>query len=76
MNRDELWQYLLPMMEQNADYQKALQRIKDAEADYLTLLETMSSQQKEILERYIAACEAADDVLLHLACQIGQTFIA
>lgn len=73
MNKDELWQYLVPMMERDPEYQEALQRIKDAEPDYLALLETLSSESREVLERYIAACEAADDLLLHLAYQIGMS---
>ena len=72
MNKDELWQYLVPMMEQDADYRQALQRLKEAEVDYLTLLETMTPENREVLERYIAACEAMDDPLIYLAYQIGR----
>ena len=71
MDRDELWRYLVPMMEQDPDYQQALQRLKEIEQGYLALLETLSPQQRDVLERYIAACEAADDPLLYLAYQIG-----
>ena len=73
MNQDELWQRLIPMMEQSTDYQQALQRLKEAEQDYLDLLETMAPEKREILERYIAASEAMDDHLLFLAYQIGLT---
>ena len=73
MDRDELWNYLIPMMEQDADYQQALQRLKEAEADYLVLLETMTPEKREVLQRYIAACEAMDDPLIYLAYQIGRT---
>lgn len=72
MDRDELWNYLVPMMEQDADYQQALQRLKDVESDYLLLLETMTPKNREVLERYIAACEAMDDPLIYLAYQIGR----
>ena len=72
MERDELWCYLVPMMEQDADYQQALQRLKDVESDYLLLLETMTPKNREVLERYIAACEAMDDPLIYLAYQIGR----
>ena len=73
MDRDELWNYLIPMMEQDADYQQALQRLKEAEADYLVLLETMTPEKREVLQRYIAACEAMDDPLIYLAYQIGRS---
>ena len=75
MNKDELWYYLVPMMEQDPDYQQALQKLKDVEPDYLALLETMTPENREILERYIAACEALDDPLIFLAYQIGRNIM-
>ena len=72
MEREELWRYLVPMMEQDSDYQQALQKLKEVEPEYLALLETLSSQQRDVLERYIAACEAMDDPLIYLAYQIGR----
>ena len=71
MDRDELWDYLVPLMEQDADYQQALQRLKEVEPDYLSLLETMTPEKREVLERYLAATEALDDPLIYLAYQIG-----
>ena len=71
MDRDKLWQYLVPMMEQDADYQQVLQRLNEAEVDYLVLLETMTPEKREVLQRYIAACEAMDDPLIFMAYQIG-----
>ncbi len=72
MDRDELWRSLVLMMEQDPDYQQTLQRLKEVEPDYLTLLETMAPEKREILERYIAACEVTDDSLIYLAYQIGR----
>ena len=72
MDRDELWRRLVLRMKQDADYQQALQRLKKAEVDYLSLLETMPLEKQEILEHYIAACEAMDDPLIYLAYQIGR----
>lgn len=71
MNADELWQRLVPMMEKNADYQQALRRVEETEKDYLALLETLSPENREVLQRYITACEAIDDPLLYLAYQLG-----
>ena len=73
MNKDDLWDYLAPMMEQDPDYQQALQKLKETEPAYLALLETMTPENREILERYIGACEALDDPLIFLAYQIGKT---
>lgn len=75
MEREELWRYLVPMMEQDSDYQQALQKLKEVEPEYLALLETLSSQQRDVLERYIAACEAMDDPLIYLAYQIGRNIM-
>lgn len=75
MEREELWRYLVPMMEQDSDYQQALQRLNAAEPDYLALLETMTPENREVLERYIAACEAMDDPLIYLAYQIGRNIM-
>ena len=72
MDRDELWYYLVPMMEQDPDYQQALQRLKEAEPAYLALLETLALENREVLERYIAAAEALDDPLIFMAFQIGR----
>ncbi|MBE6941147.1 MAG: hypothetical protein E7455_02520 [Ruminococcaceae bacterium] len=73
MNKDELWVHLVMKMEQDPDYQQALQRLKEAEPAYLALLETMTPENQEILNRYIAAAEALDDPLIFLAYQIGKT---
>ena len=73
MDRDELWRRLVLAMKQDADYQQALQRLKEAETAYFAILETMTPEKREVLERYIAACEATDDALIFLAYQIGRT---
>ena len=73
MAKDELWVHLVLRMEQDPDYQQALQRLKEAEPAYLALLETLTLENREVLERYIAATEALDDPLIFLAYQIGKT---
>ena len=72
MDKNELWNYLIPMMEQDPDYQQALQKMKEIEPKYLALLETMTAENQEILEQYITACENMDDPLIFLAYQIGR----
>lgn len=75
MNKDELWVHLVLRMEQDPDYQQALQRFKEAEPAYLALLETMTPENREVLERYIAAAEALDDPLIFLAYRIDQSIV-
>ena len=71
MDREELWRRLMLSAEQNVEYQKALQELKTVEEDYTTLLESLSAEQREVLERYISACEEMDEALVFAAYQIG-----
>ena len=72
MDREELWRKLVLVAEHSADYQQALQQLKEIEADYSALLETLAPEKQEVLERYIAACEAMDDALVLLAYRLGK----
>ncbi|MBE6957789.1 MAG: hypothetical protein E7447_01370 [Ruminococcaceae bacterium] len=71
MDREELWRRLMLSAEQNVEYQKALQELKTVEEDYTALLESLSAEQREVLERYISACEEMDEALVFAAYQIG-----
>ena len=71
MNENELWNQLMAKAGQDAEYQQALQRLKEVEAAYLALLETLSCSQRETLERYITACEEMDEALVFVAYQFG-----
>ena len=73
MDREELWRKLVLVAEHSTDYQQALQQLKEIEADYSALLETLAPEKQEVLERYIAACEAMDESLVYLAYQLGRT---
>ena len=73
MNREELWDRLTLMMGGDPEYQQALQRLQVAEAAYLAVVETMKPEDREVLDRYIAACEETDDAVIWLAYQIGRT---
>ena len=72
MEKDELLCYLVPMMDADPDYQQALQKLEEVEPEYLALLETLTPEQRDVLERYIAACEEVDDALLFLAYEDGR----
>ena len=72
MEKDDLLYYLVPMMDVDPDYQQALQNLQKVEPEYLALLETLSLEQRDVLERYIAACEELDDALLFLAYEDGR----
>lgn len=72
MEKDELLCYLVPMMDADPDYQRALQKLKKVEPEYLALSETLTPEQRDVLERYIAACEEVDDALIFLAYEDGR----
>ena len=71
MDRAELWCRLLSDAKQNAEYQQGLQKLNCVEQDYTALLKTLTPQQREIAERYIAACEEMDEALVFRAYQLG-----
>ena len=71
MNKDELWQILLANAEYNSEYQQAFQSLQRVEKEYMAFLETLPADQKELLERYIAACEEMDEALVLAAYQLG-----
>ena len=72
MGKDDLLYYLVPMMDVDPDYQQALQELQKVEPEYRALLETLNPEQRDVLERYIAACEELDDALLFLAYEEGR----
>ena len=72
MAKEELLCCLVPMMDTDPDYQQALRKLEKVEPDYLALLETLTPEQRDVLERYIAACEEVDDALLFLAYEDGR----
>ncbi len=54
------------------EYHQALEDLRKLEPDFAALREGMTETQRELLDRYIAACEALDDVLTHLAYRVGE----
>ena len=73
MEQEELLNVLMIMAENDTNYQQALLQLKEVETEYTALLETLPQKTQEVLERYIAACEAMDDALVLLAYQFGRT---
>ena len=71
MNKDELWQILLANAEYNPEYQQAFQKLQGVEKEYMAFFDTLPADQKELLERYIAACEEMDEALVFAAYQLG-----
>ncbi len=55
----------------NRDYLDALAELQKLEPDFRALREQLDAPHRELLDRYIAACEALDDAVVNLAYQIG-----
>ena len=57
---------------QDEHYQNCLQEVQELEEMYLRLREMLSIPQRELLDRYISACEELDHIMVQLAYQLGR----
>ena len=57
---------------QDKHYQNCLQEVQELEELFLRLREMLSTPQRELLDRYISACEELDHARAHLAYRIGR----
>lgn len=57
---------------QDKHYQNCLQEVQELEEMFLRLREMLSIPQRELLDRYIAACEELDHIMVQLAYQLGR----
>ncbi len=63
---------LLPQLRRDSEYQECYWRISALEPDYLAVREALTVDQREILDAYIAACEAQEDIRLYCAYELGR----
>lgn len=71
MEYEKIWDELFTRARTDPWYQECLLRVREAEIDYIGVLEKLSTKDKQIVEDYIAACEIIDDCMTVLAYQIG-----
>ncbi len=71
MNELEVWDGVTQLMKNDKEYQQCVSEILECEPDYLALKDFLTPLQWEQLERYISACETADDYRMFLAYQLG-----
>ena len=71
MDYEKMWDELMKRAKTDPWYQECLLRVREAEIDYIGVLEKLSTKDKQIVEDYIAACEIMDDCMTVLAYQIG-----
>lgn len=66
-----LWDELAQVMVHDEWYKHCIEAVEDAEGAYLAIYDGLTEEQREQLDHYIAACEAVDDSLIHLAYRLG-----
>ena len=72
MKEFNLWDALAETMVRDEWHQRCMEAVEDAEGDYLVVRDALTEEQRERLDNYLAACEALDDSLVHLAYKLGQ----
>lgn len=70
MKQDYWNQLLREAARKDAFYQELLAQCREAEKGYVGLLERLSSDDREMLERYISLCEALEHRMTQLSWDI------
>ncbi len=68
---DMVYPGLIEKAAKDEEYQKHLKTCESREKDYNRLCESFSDEQREIIEKYISACENMDYRLMQLAFWYG-----
>ncbi len=72
MDSSELLKRLAPVLEQDKDYLYFQQMVIETEPAFLALREGLTEDQRQVLDAYIGACEALDDIRMWYAWQLGR----
>lgn len=72
MDYKKLWDDLVAAAKTDTDYQQALKKVENLETVYLSVCSRLSSEEKAVIEDYIAACEALGDFMTLLAYRLGK----
>ena len=70
MKQDYWEQILLEAARKDQEYQCLLAQCRKAEKDYERILQSLSPDDREQLDRYITLCEELEHRLTLLACEI------
>ena len=71
MEKDNIWDILVDFAENDKQYQEALDRVKRLEPAFLAIRKSLSPEQQQTLDDYIAACEALDQCQTFLAAKLS-----
>ena len=72
MDYEKIWDDLVAAAKTDMDYQRALKDVKNLESHYLSVYNRLCSEDKAVIEDYIAACEALGDFMTLLAYRLGK----
>jgi len=69
---DAAWQRVMEKAKEDADYQELLVQCQNLTEGYQKILEKLSPEEQEELERYISCCEEMEYRLAQLAYETGK----
>ena len=72
MDYEKIWDDLVAAAKTDMDYQRALKDVKNLESHNLSVYNRLCSEDKAVIEDYIAACEALGDFMTLLAYRLGK----
>ena len=72
MDYEKLWDDLVTAAKTDENYQQALKEVENLESHYLEVCDRLSSEEKDVIEDYIAACEALGDAMMLIAYRLGK----
>ena len=72
MNYENLWEEVIKSAMKDPEFQWHQNMVQSAEEVYLEVCKSLSRDQKQAIEDYIAACEDLDDYLTVLAYDLGK----
>ena len=72
MYHDNLWEEVIKSAMKDPEFRWYQNMVQNTEKVYLEVCESLSPEQKQAVEDYIAACEDLDDYLTVLAYDLGK----
>ena len=71
MGKENLWDEMLELTQNDESYQQTLDRVKKLEPAFLAIRESLRPEQQQILDDYIAACEALEQCQTFLVAKLS-----
>ena len=72
MSYDNLWEEVMKTAMKDPEFQWTQNKLEKAEENYLEVCKSLTPEQKQVVEDYIAACEHQGDYLAVTAYHLGK----